>query len=123
MKGIIRNLAYSIAGQVYGVGSQYIRKCLDKKYKRKYQKKVSEENTLAFVVYKKKVLEDELETASLLTTTKEVELAVQLYKATIKNETLEEEWKLLRQQNEHLRQENQKIRANRYRLEKRIREL
>lgn len=62
-KYIIRNLAYSmdqeglvpkeciceeiiraLKGCIHGVGAQYIRKCLEKRYKRKYEKKEREEN-------------------------------------------------------------------------------
>ena len=138
-KRIIRDLAYSIeqqgllpcgficeeivnalSGAVYGVGPQYIRRCLDKKYKRKYNKKIPEENAPGFVIHQKKVVEDR---PNLLTTANERKLAIELYRTKIEKETAEEEWELSRQQNEHLRQENQEIQANEYRLKKHIREL
>lgn len=138
-KGIIRNLAYSIEQEgllpchficeqivsaledvVYGVGPQYVRKCLDKKYKRKYQKRVLEENTPDFAIRKKNVPEDK---PGFLTTGREMELALELYGTKIHNEILEEELTLLQQENVRLRQENQEIRADGDRLERRINEL
>ena len=140
-QAIIRNLAYSIEqqgllpcdficeeivsalrGQLYGVGPQYIRKCLDKRYKRKYKKNIVEENTPGFAIHEKKVTEDEVPT-SLLMTSKEVELAIQLLTVNSWKEELEQERKKLMRQNVRLKQENQEIRANRDRLENHLREL
>lgn len=76
-KNIIRKLAFSIEqeellptewiceeivralkGCIYGVGPQYIRKSLDKRYKRKYEKKEQEENAPALNLNQKKVQEE-----------------------------------------------------------------
>lgn len=41
---ICEEIVRAARGYKFGIGPQYIRKCLDKKYKRKYEKKKQEEN-------------------------------------------------------------------------------
>jgi hypothetical protein len=78
---ICEEIVRALRGYSYGAGPQYIRKCLDKKYKRKYQNKAVEENAPNFVILDKKVPEAKPTT---LATMKEADLALLLYKQRLR---------------------------------------